>query len=338
VLFETGDETSAPDTIGFDASSDFVPHHLAELTGSEPVRFGPDESHYLFDYEAVAAAYLGRAPVSWRRYPCVATGWDNSPRRQHREALILHGSSPEAYGRWLAEAATRQREEAGGDGIVFVNAWNEWAEGAHLEPDRHWGRAYLEKTRDVMRELFGFAPATTADELVHPAPEPSEELYHDLYERFVALQQASSGVLASMDRRMKETKAYYEAKLGLARQQGDLIADMNEWLTAQLQLQARRMNELALPEVASFDWLDDPPAVHTAARDCLGDHPSTPDDAPVRDGSPARGAAGSPLGADEQGLARLVGRDDHETDRLDNGFDDQPGRMPQWLVDVETSE
>jgi hypothetical protein len=60
-------------------------------------------------------------------------------------ALIYHGSTPELYEQWLATVwrrASRVREE----GLVFVNAWNEWAEGCHLEPDERYGRAYLEAT------------------------------------------------------------------------------------------------------------------------------------------------------------------------------------------------
>ena len=196
VQFETEEQLSDPALLGFDASAEFVPHRLAATVPSVPFLFGPEKSHTMYEYEVVASAYLNRPPVEWQRYPCVATGWDNTPRRQAGEALILHNSTPDAYGRWLAEAASRQMHSSGSSGIVFVNAWNEWAEGAHLEPDEHWGRAYLEVTRDVLGELTG-APAQIPEriEITHPKPIASEDLYHDLYAQFTLLQQSASGLL-----------------------------------------------------------------------------------------------------------------------------------------------
>jgi lipopolysaccharide biosynthesis protein len=73
------------------------------------------------------------------RYPTVCSGWDNSPRRR-RGATILTGTTPELYAEWLSSAMRTAAP------IVFVNAWNEWAEGAHLEPDDVHGRAFLEAT------------------------------------------------------------------------------------------------------------------------------------------------------------------------------------------------
>ena len=62
------------------------------------------------------------------------------------------GSTPGRYGEWLNDAtryavANAQSKD---DAIVFINAWNEWAEGAYLEPDRHYGFAYLNETRRVL--------------------------------------------------------------------------------------------------------------------------------------------------------------------------------------------
>jgi lipopolysaccharide biosynthesis protein len=74
-----------------------------------------------------------------RRCPTVSPGWDNSPRRRGRGAVVITGTTPDAYEDWL-----RRTLELTKAPFVFVNAWNEWAEGAHLEPDLAGGTAYLE--------------------------------------------------------------------------------------------------------------------------------------------------------------------------------------------------
>jgi lipopolysaccharide biosynthesis protein len=58
--------------------------------------------------------------------------------------LILKNATPEVYRDWVTKASLAARDLPGDDSLVFVNAWNEWAEGAHLEPDLRWGHAFLE--------------------------------------------------------------------------------------------------------------------------------------------------------------------------------------------------
>ena len=67
-------------------------------------------------------------------------------------ATILMNNTPARYRRWLeaALAWTRQHQPPKRQ-VVFINAWNEWAEGNHLEPDTMNGHAYLEATRDALR-------------------------------------------------------------------------------------------------------------------------------------------------------------------------------------------
>jgi lipopolysaccharide biosynthesis protein len=78
----------------------------------------------------------------------VTPGFDNSARRPKQGTVFL-GSTPQGYGRWLE--STLQAESRRGlpvdEQVVFVNAWNEWAEGNHLEPCQRWGRAYLDAHR-----------------------------------------------------------------------------------------------------------------------------------------------------------------------------------------------
>jgi len=336
--FETGDAFTDPGQFGFDASAQFVPHHLPHLIGSKPFRFGAEKSHRMYEYDDVASAYLNRPDASWRRYPCVATAWDNSPRRQTGEALILHNSTPEGYGRWLSEAATRQSHSAGSQGIVFINAWNEWAEGAHLEPDAFWGRAYLEVTRDVLQGAFGELKGKPgAAELAHPPPIATEDLYHDLYEKFVALQQTSSEYLSYFDRRMRELKNHYEARLGWARHQATHVIEMNEWLAEQLQLQADRMRELALPDVPSTDWLSPRPYEPDPVGRGNADSPESR--APGGDGQEDVGELTVCRAGDEDDGEAPVVLTEEEERRRDEGYNEPPG-MPisQWLIEVDASD
>ena len=72
--------------------------------------------------------------------------WDNTPRRRESGHVFLKGS-PEAYGRWLETIVRQTRQlKFGDERLVFINAWNEWAEGNTLEPDQEHGHAYLEST------------------------------------------------------------------------------------------------------------------------------------------------------------------------------------------------
>jgi hypothetical protein len=109
---------------------------------------GPRQS----DYEEFVSTVLTRDHPSWVEYPTVMPGWDNTPRVQRR-GLVFTGSTPDAYGRWLRAELTGARDRQGDESLVFVNAWNEWAEGAYLEPCERWGRGYLEAHRDAVASL-----------------------------------------------------------------------------------------------------------------------------------------------------------------------------------------
>jgi hypothetical protein len=82
--------------------------------------------------------------------PCVTPAWDNSARR-NKGATILYDSTPEKYEKWFEAVVNNVQSTFEPDKrIVFINAWNEWGEGCHLEPCQKWGRAYLEATRRAM--------------------------------------------------------------------------------------------------------------------------------------------------------------------------------------------
>ena len=94
---------------------------------------------------------LRRSPAPFVRYRGVMPAWDNTARRG-RSATVFIGHTPEIFRTWLTEALRRERRDRQGRGMVFINAWNEWAEGAYLQPDRTHGFAYLEATAAAVRD------------------------------------------------------------------------------------------------------------------------------------------------------------------------------------------
>jgi hypothetical protein len=105
-----------------------------------------DGDIYSYDAAVDGADLSTSGPFGLPLHPGVMPGWDNTPRRGP-SAYVFHGANPLSFRRWLSRAAAAAAKS---DRIVFVNAWNEWAEGAHLEPDARLGRANLEAVRDVV--------------------------------------------------------------------------------------------------------------------------------------------------------------------------------------------
>jgi hypothetical protein len=234
VGFETRGQVIDPRGIGFDAAAEFVPHGVEGLVAPEVAPFC-DPSNMVLDYSKVASAYAERPRPSWIRYPCVATAWDNTPRRRNGEALVMTGSTPERYKAWLERAMRSQMQSQAGNGVVFINAWNEWAEGAHLEPDLEHGRAYLEATRELV-ESFGAPIPMEASK--GPSTDPSvtstEALYAELYESFVQLEIRSSAYLGVADRRVTSWRQYYESELDEQRATNRTLAEWSLSLERQV--------------------------------------------------------------------------------------------------------
>ena len=84
-------------------------------------------------------------------FPSVVPGWDNTSR-MGRQGFILHGATPELFGEQVARAVDLLADRPPQKRLLFVRSWNEWAEGNHMEPDRKWGRGFLEAFRDAVTD------------------------------------------------------------------------------------------------------------------------------------------------------------------------------------------
>jgi lipopolysaccharide biosynthesis protein len=139
--------------VHFDALVEFPPHAHSVAVPQAPAGLRRDFSGHLFDYEASSRAFMQRRDVAPELFRTAMPSWDNTPRRQ-QAAHIYVGATPHRYQNWLSTLVRQTREQRMGDErIVFVNAWNEWAEGNHLEPDELHGRDWLEATRNALGEL-----------------------------------------------------------------------------------------------------------------------------------------------------------------------------------------
>lgn len=139
-----------PEVYGFDAVAEFPPvgaNTLATAAIRPVAGLSPRFRGRIMSYEKLRKKFQRRRPArGFVRYPGVVPGWDNTARRGEL-ATIYHGATPQSYGAWLQAAKRSEARMRGSEGFVFINAWNEWAEGAYLEPDATNGDAYLRATR-----------------------------------------------------------------------------------------------------------------------------------------------------------------------------------------------
>ncbi len=147
--YDTGD----PAQYGFDAVVEFPPHGVRTTPINPQVDVvNPDFKGQIIDYRRFVLDSLVRPDPPYRVHHTVMPGWDNTARRPNL-ALTFVNATPEIYELWLREIVARAVERQQSDEpLVFINAWNEWAEGAHLEPDRRYGRQFLLATRRAVTE------------------------------------------------------------------------------------------------------------------------------------------------------------------------------------------
>jgi lipopolysaccharide biosynthesis protein len=146
---------------GCDAGVEFPPHESSSPIPVPGPLLNPAFAGMVSEYRSLVLRYTRRDMPGYVRFRTVVPSWDNTPRQPDR-AFVFHRSSPGAFQAWLETAIEDTREQhCGEERIVFVNAWNEWAEGTHLEPDQRFGHGYLEAVRNALEHVaFGHARTT----------------------------------------------------------------------------------------------------------------------------------------------------------------------------------
>ena len=144
-----------PESWGLDAMLEFPPHGMIS-NGLRPKQLNcfvnPHFNGKIWDGgEYVEKRLFLNYKPDYKVFKGVFPSWDNTPRKAYSNAAVYDGVSPARYKQWLMDCIkfTRARHDKD-EQFIFINAWNEWAEGAHLEPDSRYGYAYLQATRDAL--------------------------------------------------------------------------------------------------------------------------------------------------------------------------------------------
>jgi glycosyltransferase involved in cell wall biosynthesis len=138
-----------PAIFGFDAAIEFPPSfHLPDIT--RHVKTYKGFEGIVYEWRWYIARSENYPDPGYKLFRGVNPGWDNTARRKNH-GRVFHNSSPQLFARWLnnAFADTLRRFDQEDERLVFINAWNEWAEGSHLEPDRRYGYAWLLAVREA---------------------------------------------------------------------------------------------------------------------------------------------------------------------------------------------
>jgi len=126
-----------------------LPESLQDLLRSAVANFSKNKPTF-HEYDQVWQAILNN-PTSKKitTYPGAFIDWDNTARYKDR-ATIFKGATPEKFEYWFKKLVDSIPNRNLPEPLIFINAWNEWAESAYLEPDESNGFAYLEAVERVL--------------------------------------------------------------------------------------------------------------------------------------------------------------------------------------------
>jgi lipopolysaccharide biosynthesis protein len=148
--FELAAAGTHPQDMGCDAAVEFPPQGMAQPIDLTAPLLNPQFQGSVADYRDIAVRYATRDIPAYKRFMGVMPGWDNTARRQDNSYSFTE-ATPGSFQAWMETTVARTKQQFSGDErLVFINAWNEWAEGTYLEPDRRFGHTFLEAHRNAL--------------------------------------------------------------------------------------------------------------------------------------------------------------------------------------------
>lgn len=148
-----------PRDIGFDAVIEFPPNTfpLRDIADRLDI-VNPNFKGLIYDYKNAIELSKNYIKSPYKKFRGIFPTWDNEARKPGRGSVLVN-SSPQTYKEWLRFLCDYTIKNFGREErLIFINAWNEWAEGTYLEPDRRYGYAYLQATAEALAPLAPEAP------------------------------------------------------------------------------------------------------------------------------------------------------------------------------------
>ena len=149
------DLKSFTDKYYLDGLFEFYPQGLHKIVKhKKETIINPKFKGVTFDIENYIKQTNYVYPCNTNLYKGIFPNWDNTSRKAYSNfGCFVYQNTPNDYKTWLKDIIkwtkdNKPKEEQ----FIFINAWNEWAEGAHLEPDQKFGYAYLQATKEALEE------------------------------------------------------------------------------------------------------------------------------------------------------------------------------------------
>ena len=106
--------------------------------------------HTTYSYDEIwQACLITRDEPGLKTFHGAFVDWDNTSRYA-KKATLFEGATPESFGYWFHKLVSIVSKKPSDEQYIFINAWNEWAEGAYLEPDERYGYQYLDQMKSIL--------------------------------------------------------------------------------------------------------------------------------------------------------------------------------------------